>query len=199
MHWQEIGGVNGRSFVMSMSTVNSQYRQLMQASYEAHREFKDAWKRRADKRAPNVDSAREAFASAHGRLWHQKLEPLQERFATDPIGQIDEIIEFLETDILAFRCGYLKEFFLRHIKQITFNQSQRSRLMEAALKLCSNNDHRRELRDWARLMILLADVEFVEALEKITKEHEESADAEFMLRILLENRSDLKERTTPLF
>lgn len=184
-----------------MSKASGQYRELMQASYEAHREFKDAWKKlsqkRAKKKGPDVDVARDLFFVAHNRLWDQKLEPLQERFAADPMGSIDEIIDFLETDIPAFRCGYLKEFFLRHIKSLPFDQAQEERLKSAALELCRNAQHRRELRDWARLMTRLADAEFIDDLERIIDGNIESSDAEFVRRILLENRTEFKERVTP--
>jgi hypothetical protein len=102
----------------------------------------------------------------------------------------DKVIDFLETDIPAFRTGYEKEFYLRHLKGVSLSELQRERLREIALRICRNDTFRRELRDWARLMIVLADNRFISNLQEIVESTPwpEHRKARFMLEIILQNR-----------
>lgn len=128
------------------------------------------------------------------RLWDLKLSPLQIKFAKNPLETVDEIIEFLSVDILAFRCGYLKEFFLTKLKTLELNDVQQEKLKQLALSLCKKPRFRREFGDWARLLIKLADKQFIEQLNGLS----ESSDtrikntSQWMRNKIVENRKDLQ-------
>lgn len=173
-------------------------RSLMQELYDAHREFRAKWDKwwNGGGKQPEpetVKNTRDRFWAALNRLFGERLEPLYSAFASDPVGAADAVIDFLEIDIPAFRCGYVKEKFLRRLKSITLTDSQQARLKRAALGLVSNGAFRREFGDWSRLMIVLADDEFVAALRDFTESIEAGTarGAERMLKVVLENRPDL--------
>ncbi|HMB27272.1 MAG TPA: hypothetical protein VKS99_04165, partial [Blastocatellia bacterium] len=86
------------------------------------------------------------------------------RFRGGDEQALDEVIDFLATDVPAFRCGYLKAKWLRRLKSTSLTQSQQQRLRRAALSLRADSHYRREIAEWNRLMIKLADKETVIAL-----------------------------------
>jgi hypothetical protein len=115
----------------------------------------------------------------------------------DPGGAADSVIDFLEIDIPAFRCGYVKEKFLRKLKSVALAEHQQTRLKKVALSLVAQGHYRRELSDWSRLMIVMADEEFIRSLQDVIKSLDagQARGAERMLRVLIENRPDLQIRT----
>ena len=176
-------------------------RELMQRLFDSNRAFHaelDQWlaKEGSVPTGPEPDmltKTRDEFWDSLNRLFDH-LSPVYETFISDPAAGTDGVLNFLEIDIPAFRCGYVKEKLLRRLKRVELTESQRRRLRTAALDLVSRGKFRRELSEWSRLMIVLADESFVEALRKTIKSLDTGAarGAERMLRCVLENRRDLQ-------
>jgi hypothetical protein len=171
----------------------------MQNLYVAHRNFKKAWatQHRAklkDKKPLEVDLTRNKFWDALNLLFQTKLAPLRQTFLTDSISAIDDVIDFLAVDIPAFRCGYEKEWYLRRLKSLPLNEAQKARLKTIALDLARKPDYRREFYDWAKLMIVLADENFIAELQPLLESSDEFVrkKVERMMKVILENRKDLK-------
>jgi len=175
-------------------------RSLMQDLYDAHRAFREElekWWGRKGTKSPEpeaVTKARDQFWDALNRLFDERLYSLWENFSNQKEGATDAVIDFLEIDIPAHRCGYIKEKFLRKLKSVELTGPQQTRLKEAALELVSSGSFRRELGDWWRLMINLADEEFVTSLRDIIRSLDTGSarGAERMLKVVLEHRLDLQ-------
>lgn len=140
-----------------------------------------------------VRSLREKFRSVYSQLFDDSLEPLDARFHNGDEQAVDEVIDFLKVDIPAFRCGYVKEKWIRRLKSTPLTAEQKERLRRAALSLCVSPHHRRELTEWNRLMIKLANKEFVAALLKLTETSDEfvCAKAQRMAHVILNERRDV--------
>lgn len=174
-------------------------RELMQNLYDAHREFHKAWAKgqaasMKGKESLAVSSSRDKFWDALTLLFRVKLAPLRQAFLTDSISAVDDVIDFLAVDIPAFRCGYEKEWYLRRLKSLPLNEAQKARLKTIALDLARKPDYRREFYDWAKLMIMLADETFVAELQPLLESSDEFVrkKVERMMKVILENRKDLK-------
>ncbi len=174
----------------------------MQNLYVAHQNFKKAWatQHRAklkDKEPSEVDLTRNKFWNALNLLFQTKLDPLRQTFLTDSVAAVDDVIDFLAVDIPAFRCGYEKEWYLRRLKSLPLTEVQKERLRTTALDLCRKPDYRREFYDWAKLMIVLADENFVDELKVLLESSDEFVrkKAERMSKVIIENRKDLKAKT----
>src|SRR4051812_34063532 len=114
---------------------NDLYKNLMEKQYDAHRDFHRIWDQAKDKNCSEVDDARNRFFAANDELWSTLLGPLQSKFHCDPNSAMDEVIHFLEVDVPAFRCGYLKEYFLQHLKSQELSEGQKQRLCATAFDL----------------------------------------------------------------
>lgn len=157
------------------------YQNLMQEAYLAHENFKNEWKDlrdgklKKDKKAKgslepeSVTKLRDDFFQKLNVLYGTKIEPLEKKFRDDPILAMEELIEFLSVDIPAFRCGYAKEVFLQWLKNTELSSKEIKQIQQIALKMCETDNVRREFRRWCRLMIKLADVNFVLKLKNISK------------------------------
>jgi hypothetical protein len=108
-------------------------------------------------------------------------------------SSIDSVIDFLEIDIPAFRCGYEKEWYLNKLKSLSLNKDQQDRLKTIALDLVSKSHYRREFQDWCRLMIVHADQPFFARLQELSAsdEHWVQQKAKRMLETITNNRRDL--------
>lgn len=169
---------------------------LMTSAYLAHKEFHSTWdKYYSDTTKPEpreVTVARDRFDEQHYRLFNHISKYVKGFFAGDP-SAIDAILDFLETDIPAFRCGYVKEKFFRRLKSMSLNSAQTERVRNLALELCKTESYRREFRDLVRLTIKLADTAFVGRIRGLV----ESSDgivkfkSQLMLSTILSNRKDL--------
>lgn len=175
------------------------YRELMNDLHTSHTNFKNVWKSAtkngvARKEDPATIIARENFWTAYRKLWDLKLTPLRARFLDDPTEAVEEVIDFLEVDIPAFRCGYEKEYYLQHLKAVFLSEPQKSRLRATALKMCGSEEFRRESRRWARLLVNIADDAFVLQLKDMveSKPWPIHRKAKYILEIVLENRKDLE-------
>jgi hypothetical protein len=177
----------------------SELRESIQKLYLAHREFKEAWKIYLTGKSPNkslttANAARNKFATARSFLFDIYLNPLAGRFLAEPNDAVlDEVTEFLSIDVPAFGCGYYKEWFLTKLKSVSLNTEQQNKLRQIALDQCRSSHYRRELKEWNRLMIKLADESFVEDLKKLSDSSKEeiSRKSKSMLDKILRHRKDL--------
>ena len=170
---------------------------LLKSAYEAQREFHTAWKvyyRDLSKlEPPEITAARDRYLKSTNRVFVH-LEKYVNRFYQGDSEAIDAILDFLETDIPAFRCGYAKEKFYRRLKNMSLTQNQIDRVKTIALDQCASDCYRREFRDLARLFIRLADQNFVEQLRMLKDDPNGKVcfKSKLMLNTILNNRDDLK-------
>ena len=176
---------------------NNAYKVLMERSWRTHEHFHKLFFEYfhrcggREKEPANVTEARKIFFNANDELWNKLLYPLQSKFHADSETAIDEVIDFLEVDIPAFRCGYLKEHFLERLKAVKLSDGHKIRLRKIALELCKNDTVRREFRRWVNLMRQLADHDFIVELRKqITCDSEPRA-TNLMLQGVLGTRKEL--------
>jgi hypothetical protein len=141
-------------------------RALMEKLHAAHqklqrvrRENQDDSQHSSD--ATSLAAAQEKLLATYRRLFEDHLAPLDARFRSGEEQAVDEVIDFLEIDIPALRCGYVKEKWLRQLKTTPLNSAQRQRMSRAALAQCASLQLRREMAAWNRLMIKLVDDEFI--------------------------------------
>jgi hypothetical protein len=183
---------------------NNPYTVLMERSLRTHEHFHKLFHQYFSKSGgrenepAEVTEARNTFDKANNELWNNLLDPLQRKFHADPESAIDEVLDFLEVDIPAFRCGYLKEYFLDHIKSVGLTDVQKNRLRSIAVKLCEENTVRREFRRWIKLMIAIADSNFAARLNSLAKQLDEENQRAtiLMLKKLVKHRKDLSPVVT---
>lgn len=175
----------------------------MQDVYDTHTDFHkelakgNRWQGGGIERSEIV-AARDRFLLALNLLYSAQLTPLRASFLYDPLSAADNVIDFLEIDIPAFRCGYEKEWYLTKLKSVPLTPGQRDRLKSSALHLLRNPHYRRERRDWGRLMIILADETFIADLRTLSNspEHFVQQNSRRMLNTVLANRRDLDSQKT---
>lgn len=169
---------------------------LVKSLFLAQQNFKETWNKFGvsfKKAEPKeIIEARNIFNKASEDLF-KELEKYEKDFLVGNSQAIDSIINFLEIDIPAFRCGYAKEKFFRKLKSLRLNENQKERLRNLAYNLCLSESYRREFRDLVRLMIKIADTDFIESLKQIEKESGDIVKfkIKIMLKTILQNREDL--------
>ena len=128
------------------------------------------------------------------RLFERHLWPIYQDFRRGVPEAVDAIIDFLEVDVPAFRCGYAKESYLRDLKTIPLTGEHYGRLRQYGIGLCGSPHHRRELGEVGRLMIRVADRRFVEQLRSLSGSGNEFVRkrAAKMLGVVLNGRRDLR-------
>ena len=176
----------------------SRLRELIQDVYSTHIEFHkeiskgQRWQAKGIERKEIV-VARNRFKAALDLLFTAQLDPIRASFLADAPSSVDKVIDFLEVDIPAFRCGYEKEWYLSKLKSIPLTLMQQDRLKRITLDLVSKPHYRREPSDWGRLMTVLADETFLARLRTLAEssEHHVQQHAQRMLRTILDNRLDL--------
>ncbi len=187
----------------------SSYRELMQALDKANQDFKKEWNdwrngkiKRAEKKTlkklkglepESVTAARDKFWDAFNRLFDTHLKSLEIAFLENPSSVADDVIEFLSVGITAHRCGYAKERFLTKLKSVELTSSQKLKLQQIALALCESYNFRREINYWSRLIIKIADEDFVNKLNALTNSSNRYAQikAKWLLDKILHHRRDL--------
>lgn len=183
------------------------YRDSMQEAYLAHKNFKDEWSnwrngklKKTKKSSGNLEpesvmNARNKFLQKLGVLYELKIYSLEKKFRDNPKSAIDELIEFLSVDIMAHRCGYAKEVFLKWLKNIELTSNEVEQFQQVAIKVCETDNIRREFRRWCRLMIKLADEEFILKLKQLLKSenHYSRIKSKWMIDLIQKHRADLRE------
>jgi len=102
----------------------------------------------------------------------------------------------LEVDIPAFRSGYSKEWYYRKMKRLALSEKQTRRPREIALDRCASHEYRREDSGLRRLMIQLADFQFLERVAAIPAKNGSPVDGHKnrMREVILQGREDLHDR-----
>jgi hypothetical protein len=194
-----------------------EYRRLMEQIRLAHQAFKTSW---TDARGTALErlapagrtasweqvgqanriayQAAQSLADRRNRLlrelFAEHLGPLRDGLLAGEPDAINSIIDFLEVDVAAFRCGYAKQDYLRRLKTIPLTDQHQARLRQYGLRLCATPAHRREIREAARLMIRVADQDFVNQLRALTTGSNESVRRKVtkVLSVVLNGRKDLR-------
>jgi hypothetical protein len=137
--------------------------------------------------------AQRQIQAAHQHLFADYLQPLDARFRQGDEQAINEVIEFLAIGTPAIRCGYVRGKWLRQLKTTQLSAHQQQRLMQIALSHCTSHHYLREMTEWNRLVIKLADKEFLRrAGPLIDADHPVvKAKARRMLFTILNSRQDL--------
>lgn len=170
---------------------NNAYKVLMEESFRTHEHLHKLFYGYFSKSGgrelepAEITEARENFIKASEKLWSKLLYPLQSKFNTNAGSAVEEVLDFLEIDIPAFRCGYLKEHFLERLKGISLTDTQKLRLRGIALELCKNDTVRREFRRWVNLMRQIADKDFVNQLQDLLTTNSKTRAAKLMLEGVL--------------
>ncbi|HLK03914.1 MAG TPA: hypothetical protein VKT53_05695 [Candidatus Acidoferrum sp.] len=177
------------------------YRELLENIREAHAEHKKIWEEKK-RRTKNSAKAYEAADAANRvlilrlrELYETTLTPRRAAFLKGNPQAIDEIISFLGVDVPAFRTGYDKEWFYGKLKKLSLSEEQIAALRGIALARCASNEYRREDSELRRLMIGLADMEFLEKIAAIPSKKASRVEGHKrrMLQVVLAGRKDLRE------
>ena len=183
---------------MSVNTLarNPRFRDLFQRIGQSVREFDEYTKLKDRRNATKVRKQLDMVYREIRLLLYGHLEPLKDRFLAGDATAIDEVLEFLAIDLLAFGTGYQKQWYYRKLKQLDLTEEQANRLREIALTRCASNEYRREDSELRRLMIRFADAKFVEQVEAIPARPGSRVfvHKDRMLDVLLAHRKDLGEQ-----
>jgi hypothetical protein len=153
-----------------------------------------SWKSKDDKAVAKTRKLLDAFKE-HSKALDVRITPLINTLRAGNEHVIDEILEFLAVDVLAFGCGYAKEKCYRRLKHVELSPSHIGRIKDIALKRCASNEYRRDDAELRRLVSKIADLEFLEKLTAIPA-HDGSRVAghkEGMIRAVLDGRKDLRD------
>lgn len=178
------------------------YRELLEKIRLAHRAHKETfravggWQARDSK---GIAAARKTLDEFNKQLsfpYTTQLEPLRERFLKGETPAIDEIIVFLEVDVPAFGSGYNKEWYLKMLKKVPLSEEQIKKLQNLALVRCASNEYRREDSELRRLMIRLANVQFLNQVAAIPSRPQSRVEGHKrrMIQTVLNGRKDLRDQ-----
>jgi hypothetical protein len=176
------------------------YRELMQNVRDAHvlssKAFREigSWKSKDEKAVAKARKLLEAFKEQF-RALQIRLTPLTESIHPGNECLVDEVLEFLAVDVLAFGCGYAKEKCYRRLKHVELSPSQVGRIKDIALKRCASNEYRREDSELRRLATKIADLEFLEEIAAIPAQDGSrvAGHKDRMIEAVLAGRKDLKD------
>jgi hypothetical protein len=171
----------------------------MQNVHDAHALSKEAlremgsWKSKDEKAVAKARKLLENFKEQY-RALDVRLTPLVNTIRPGNEFLVDEVLEFLAVDVLAFRCGHAKETCYRRLKHVELSPSQIGRIKDIAMKRCASKEYRREDSELRRLMVRIADLEFLENIAGISAgdsarvaEHKKR-----MIDAVLNGRKDLR-------
>jgi hypothetical protein len=176
------------------------YRELMQNVHDAHVLSKEAfreigsWKSKDEKAFANARKLLDTFKE-HSKSLDVRITPLINALRPGNEHVVDEVLEFLAVDVLAFGCGYAKEKCYRRLKHVELSSSDIGRIKDIAFRRCASNEYRREDSELRRLVVKIADLEFLEEIAGISAgdsprvaEHKKR-----MIEAILTGRKDLRE------
>ncbi|HET9801907.1 MAG TPA: hypothetical protein VFP96_01600 [Candidatus Acidoferrum sp.] len=177
------------------------YRELLENIREAHAEHKRIWEDKKRRTKNNTkayaaaDAANRVLILRLRELYETALTPRRAAFLKGNSQAVDEIISFLGVDVPAFRTGYDKEWYYRKLKKLSLSEEQIATLRRIALARCASNEYRREDSELRRLMIRLADMEFLEEVAAIASKKASRVEGHKrrMLQVVLAGRKDLRE------
>ena len=195
------------------------YRDLMEKIYHSHQEFTEVWNRvrSAELRKHDIDDNDFRMSGSYERIWdangvaYDAARPQSDKrdeflsvlfnelpfemFLQGKPEAIDSILDFLEIDVLAFRCGYTKQWCFRKLKSLPLNQKQIARLCQLLLNMCDYSGQREEMKELIRLTIRFADEILVQDLQRVARIGRNKyvrQKAERALKVILNSRHDLK-------
>lgn len=184
------------------------YRELMNAIVSARRDLDVLLQPNTENVRKDVRrKLRRAGEAAHGGDEHKAIlkrfhGAFDELFALLPFARleqgepdaIDAILDFCELDIPAYRCGYAKEWCYTRMKRLLLSNAQTARVRQLALELCRAESARRELAELTRLLIRVADIDFLRDLKVLTRDKNPwtHRKAKRMFGIVRHHRSDLR-------
>lgn len=108
---------------------------------------------------------------------------------------VENALNFCEIDVLAFQTGYVKASIYQVLKRLDFTKPQKVRICRLGLMYVEWPGQRREMRELARLLIVVADENFVLELSKISEssvDKDKSRKANIILYKILNSRMDLR-------
>lgn len=177
------------------------YRELLENVRRAHLDFKNAYRFANGSRGKNSKGRGKAEAELeelykHLRILGGLLEDIRKRVADGSSQAVDDLIEYLAVDIPAFRSGYAKERFYRQLKKIPLTQAQIDRLRDIAIARCASNEYLRDDSELRRVMIRLADLDFLNRVAVIPAPSGSRIEVHKrrMFQIILTGRKDLREQ-----
>jgi hypothetical protein len=179
------------------------YRELLENIREAHTAHAAAYKKARSRLGTNSKAHEatkkelDAFHS-HLKLFYENvLGPMAEPFLAGKSTAIDEVLNFLEVDLPAFRTGYSKEWYYRKLKKLELNPSQIERLRIIAQNRCASPEYRREDSELRRLMIRLADAKFLQRVAELAdgKNPHITRKKKLMIEVILLGRNDLRRES----
>ena len=153
-----------------------------------------SWKSKDEKAVAKARKLLEEFKEQY-RALDVRLTPLVETIRPGNEFLVDEVLEFLAVDVLAFGCGYAKEKCYRRLKHVELSPSQIGRIKDIALKRCASNEYRREDLELRRLATKIADLEFLEKIAAIPAQNGSrvAGNKVRMIEAVLAGRKDLKD------
>lgn len=177
------------------------YRELLENVRRAHLDFKNAYRRakaggdKDSKGLGKAEAEREEFYK-HLRILSGLLEDIRKRVQDGGSEAIDDLIEYLAVDIPAFRSGYAKERFYRQLKKVPLTQAQINQLREIAVARCASTEYRRDDSELRRVMIRLADLNFLNRVAAIPALPGSRIEGQKrrMFQVVLGGRKDLSKR-----
>jgi hypothetical protein len=139
-------------------------------------------------------TAAEGEAAERDRLLGELFGLLPQDPVTTDTDGVDAILEFLEADVLAHRCGYTKAWYYHRLKRVQLTPKQVERLRHHCLHVCSAKGNRPEVSKLARLMVSHADAQLAAALSALVNGTSEFArrKASRVLGVIVNGRPDLK-------
>jgi hypothetical protein len=178
------------------------YRELLKNAQRASETHRSAYERARSRFGTNKKGheATTQELTEHFRdlgLFYEALAPAEKRFLARDVTACDDIINFLEVDIPVSGSGYKKEKFYRRLKSMTLGRKHIARLQEIAIARCASAEQRREDSELRRLMIQLADDEFLRRVADIPDDagarirHKKA----LMIEVVLKGRKDLRPKT----
>lgn len=177
------------------------YRELLENVYRAHLDFKKEFHSTKRGRGKNAKGRRKAEAeleefNKHLGILNHLLEDLRKRVQSGGTQAIDDLIEYLAVDIPAFGSGYAKEKFYRQLTGATLTEDQISKLRDIAVARCASTEYRRDDSELRRVMIRLADLNFLNRVAAIPAFPESRIEwhKRRMFQVVLGGRKDLRRR-----
>ena len=175
----------------------------MSEADQARRKAFDAigsWRSGDKKGVAKASKLLDEFKAESRRLQEQYIGPLEKRFFSGDPSAIDEVIAVLSIDIPSFGSGYRKEDYYRRLKKPALSTQQVSQIRAIALQRCASGEYRREDRELRKLMVKLADVEFLNQLAGIPSAQGSLVERhrKLMIEVILHGRKDLREAAEAL-
>jgi hypothetical protein len=153
-----------------------------------------SWKSKDEKAVAKTTKLLDTFKE-HSKCLDVRITPLINTLRPGNEYVIEEVLEFLAVDVLAFRSGYAKEKCYRRLKHVELSLSHVGRIKDIALKRCASNEYRREDSELRRLVTKIADLEFLEKVAEIPARNGSrvAGHKERMIGSVLAGRKDLKD------